>query len=66
MSYHNILNWHDTTLIGYENYYSFALYYEKIITSVEYWLRGLCTKLLAAKFKFKTIVEVMKLFFKYL
>lgn len=45
---------------GYLNYYSFTHNYPRVASSLEFILKTSCAKLLAAKFKLRSVTEVIK------
>lgn len=47
---------------GYLNYYSFTNNYPKVASSLEFVLRTSCAKLLAAKFKLRSVTKVFAKF----
>ena len=55
---------YNSVLRGYLNYYSFTHNYSKVASSLEFILYTSCAKLLAAKFKLRSISKVMKTFGK--
>lgn len=44
---------------GYLNYYSFTHNYSRVASSLEFILKTSCAKLLAAKFKLRSVTEVI-------
>jgi group II intron reverse transcriptase/maturase len=55
-----IVTLYNSILRGYLNYYSFANNYPRVAASLEWILKGSCSRLLAAKFKLRTIGQVIK------
>ncbi len=58
MTHERILDRYNAVMRGIANYYYFAHNYSKVVTQVEYFLRGSCAKLLAAKLSLKTQSKV--------
>lgn len=62
--YHNnkdtIILLYNNVLREYINYYSFTHNYHRVASSVEYILRTSCAKLLAAKFKLRSVLKVLE------
>lgn len=61
--YHNskdtILTLYNSVLRGYLNYYSFTHNYSRVASSLEFILKTSCAKLLAAKFKLRSVLKVI-------
>jgi hypothetical protein len=57
-----IIKLYNAVLRGYLNYYSFTMNYGKMAASLRYILFTSCAKLLAAKFKLKTVNKVLAKF----
>jgi group II intron reverse transcriptase/maturase len=55
----NIIKLYNSVLRGYLNYYSFTHNYPKVASSLEFILKTSCAKLLAAKFKLRSVTEVI-------
>ena len=62
MSHERILDRYNAVMRGIANYYHFAHNYGKVVTQMEYFLRGSCAKLLAAKLSLKTQSKVFRKF----
>ncbi len=62
MTHERILDLYNAVMRGIANYYHFAHNYGKIVTQTEYFLRGSCAKLLAAKLSLKTQSKVYRKF----
>lgn len=58
----NILALYNSVLRGYLNYYSFAHNYPKVASSLEFILKTSCAKLLAAKFKLRSVSKVIGMY----
>ena len=54
-----IINLYNSVLRGYLNYYSFTHNYPKVASSLEYTFKTSCAKLLAAKFKLRSVSKVI-------
>lgn len=64
MTHRQIINRYNAVLRGLLNYYKFAHNYGTLASRVEYWLRGSCAKLLAAKYSLGTQNKVFEKFGK--
>jgi hypothetical protein len=51
---------YNSVLKGYLNYYSFTHNYSRVASSLEFILKTSCAKLLAAKFKLRSVSNVIK------
>jgi group II intron reverse transcriptase/maturase len=57
-----IIKLYNSVLRGYLNYYSFTNNYPKLASSMEFIMKNSCAKLLAAKFKLKSVSKVLSEF----
>jgi group II intron reverse transcriptase/maturase len=55
-----IIKLYNSVLLGYLNYYSFTHNYPKVASSLEFILKTSCAKLLAAKFKLRSVSKVIE------
>jgi hypothetical protein len=58
----NIINLYNSVLRGYLNYYSFTHNYSRLASSMEFILKTSCAKLLAAKYKLRSVNKVLSEF----
>lgn len=58
----SIITLYNSVLRGYTNYYSFTNNYPRVASSMEFIIRTSCAKLLAAKFKLRSVTKVINKF----